>query len=106
MSLKKKYLKESVLQIKEFLGVGPMDGQDLENKDIYLKNGQDLIGLHTTGVESESGFYQYDAWCNVYTNDYKFLRSIYRFHCSIEDEAADLKKEGWVVVPPPPPGKK
>lgn len=78
-----------------------MDQPDFDSKDIYLCNGEDVIGLHTIGDKTETGFYQMEAWCNLYTSEWKFLRSIYRISGPIEDEATSLKEEGWVEIKKP-----
>lgn len=73
-----------------------------ESKDIYLKKGDDVLGLHTYGDQTEHhGFQQMEAWCNAYDADFKFLGSIYRIFGPIEEEAAELKKDGWVEIKKP-----
>lgn len=99
MSLRRKYLLDAMRQIKEAIG---MDQQpDFDSKDIYLKKGDDVVGLHTFGDNTECGFMQMEAWANAYDLKFKFLGSIYRIFGPIEDEAAEMKKDGWVEVEAP-----
>lgn len=70
-------------------------------KDIYLQKGDTIVGLHTYGDEFEGKFQQMEAHANAYSLDYKFQGSIYRIFGPIEEEAAALKEDGWIVVPPP-----
>lgn len=75
---------------------------DLESKDIYLKKDKDVIGLHTYGDATETGFMQYEAWANLYDEEFKFLGSIYRIFGPIEDEAKHLiVDQGFVKIEGP-----
>lgn len=74
-----------------------------EGKSIYLKKDGDVLGLHAEGFMTDQGFQQIEAWCNAYTAQYKFMGSVFRLFGPIEQEAEEMKKEGWVVIPPPPP---
>lgn len=79
-----------------------MEQPDYKTKDIYLKKGEDVLGLHTYGDETaELGFQQMEAWCNAYDEKFKFLGSIYRIFGPIEEEAAELKKDGWEEIQKP-----
>lgn len=75
----------------------------VESKAIYLKKGNEMIGLHSLGYTEPQGWLAVQSWANVYTAQYKFLGSVYRIYDPIEVEAEDLKRLGWRVVPPPPP---
>lgn len=68
------------------------------SKDIYLKKDGDIIGLHATMFVDQ----QMEAWANHYTLVYKYIGSVFRIFQSIEQEAAEMKLDGWVEVPPPP----
>ena len=109
----RRYMQESIRRIKEVI---EMDENGYISKDIYLKRGNELIGIHTYGYPSEATFgddptvkpyfAQMEAWINAYTEDYKFIASISRVFGPIEETAEELKAEGFVVVPPPPPSVK
>lgn len=74
---------------------------DYESKSIYLKKDDDIIGLHATMAPTEDGLIQMEGWCNAYSNDFKYIGSIYRIFGPIEEEAAELKKDGWVEIEAP-----
>jgi len=71
---------------------------DYENKNIYLKKDGDILGLHAYGDSTETGWQQIEGWCNAYSNDFKFLGSIYRISRPIEDEAQELMEDGWISI--------
>lgn len=77
------------------------DPPDYENKSVFLKKDDDIIGIHAIGDSTEFGWQQLEAWCNAYSNDWKFLATIYRIFGPVEDEVAELKKSGWIEVQKP-----
>lgn len=79
------------------------DQPDFESKDIFLKKDKDILGLHAFGDYTDQGFQQFEAWCNAYDENFKFLGSIYRIFGPIEKEAEELKKEGWTECQKPSP---
>lgn len=97
MRLKEWFMRESIEMIKEAIDEQP----PYISKDIYLRKGDQLIGLHTYGDEFEGKFQQMEAWANSYTLDYKFEGSIFRIFGPIEEEKTAFLEEGWMVVPPP-----
>lgn len=99
MSDHKRLIREAIKQIKEALGMS--EQPPFELKDVYLKKDEDVIGLHAVGDKTETGFHQYEAWANLYDPSFKFLGSIYRIFGPIEEEADNLKKDGWVEIPAP-----
>jgi len=72
-----------------------------EAKDVYLKRGDDVLGLHAIGDSTTEGWHQYECWVNLYSPDFGFLGSIYRVFRSIDEEVAELKNEGWIEVKRP-----
>lgn len=80
---------------------GPEEKSDdpYTGKDIYLKRGDEILGLHATMFDDQ----QMEAFCNAYDVEYKWLGSIFRIFGPIEETAQELKDQGFVVVPPPPP---
>lgn len=74
---------------------------DWEGKAIYLShpNDTEFVGLHSTGMTDENGVWRsMEAWLNVYGPDRKFQYSASRIFGPIEEEAENMKQEGWQVV--------
>ncbi len=86
-----------------------------ESRDIYLRNGNRVLGLHSIGYPGEyrytkidfdgtetecvDDFQAIEVWGNEYLNDSKFEmqgRGSFRIHDNVNDFAKDLEAEGWV----------
>lgn len=86
---------------------------DYDSKDIYLRKGSEIIGLHSIGI---AGPYTYtltemdgsevilhrdfnpmESWGNEYDEEFNMLgRGSFRIFGFIEDCAAELEADGWV----------
>jgi hypothetical protein len=84
-----------------------------DTKDIYLKKGDVIIGLHAIGhaepyeydlhhadgtiTREKSDFMQLEVWGNVYDEDHQILgRGSFRVFNKIEEEAKDFEADGFV----------
>lgn len=82
-----------------------------ETKNIYLRKGDDIIGLHAVGIDNMQwdleeldgtrikcqGFQAIDKWGNVYNEAYEMQgRGSFRVHQDIEKEAQEFEADGWV----------
>ena len=94
-SLRTQLTKFSIEEIKAELNDG------WAAKDIYLKKGEDVLGLHMTGMFTDKGIIPMEAWANAYNSTFKYLGSIYRIFGPIEEEAEALKEDGWVEIEGP-----
>lgn len=80
-------------------------------KDIYLKKGEDIVGLHAIGEKDavwtaidihgnrseQKGFMQHEQWGNEYDDNHKMLgRGSFRIFGDIEEAAIEMEKDGWV----------
>lgn len=91
---------------------------DLDSKDIYLRKGSEIVGLHAVGNRepytftvmnldgSEYGvttdFMELDKWGNEYSEDMKMIgRGSFRvFDLTIDHTAQAFEEEGWVRFNP------
>ncbi len=80
-------------------------------KDIYMKKGTEIIGLHALGEKDVEwdvinldgtrtkvkGFKQWEHWGNEYDENHKMVgRGSFRVHDDIEKVAKLLEEDGWV----------
>ena len=85
----------------------------LDTKDIYLKRGTEIIGLHSIGdrvpheydsiaidgtvTHKITDFKAIESWGNEYDNEYNMLgRGSFRLFGDIEEVASELEAEGWI----------
>ena len=94
MSLKRKYILDTIQEIKTLLKADA----NHENKTIYLKKDDTLIGFHSQKERTESGFLQIEGRCDAYDQNWKHLGTVYSFCNSVEEEIVELKKDGWIEV--------
>lgn len=89
--------------------------EGLDSKDIYLRKGTEIIGLHTVGVNNSEwtvtnldgsetlhkGFQAYDTWGNEYNEDLQMTgRGSFRVFSDIDIVAEELIAEGWEAFNP------
>ena len=101
------------LLVPESLRVQP--GEEMyESRDIYLRNGEEIIGLHeigednvkwtsvdVDGTENERfGFLAHERWGNNYDQNLKMIGGSFRVLEDIEAVANGLVEDGWVVFTP------
>jgi hypothetical protein len=80
-------------------------------KDIYLKKGEEIIGLHAVGEKDSTwtqvgvdgtrvemkGFLQHEQWGNNYDENHNMIgRGSFRIFADIEEVAKELEEDGWV----------
>lgn len=95
-------VRNTILAVEEF----PYD-----SKDIYLRRGEEIIGLHAVGQDNsewdevlldgttvrKKGFRTDDAWGNEYDENFNVRgRGSFRVFTDIEMAAQDLEMDGWV----------
>lgn len=91
---------------------------DLDCKNIYLRKGSEIVGLHAVGHKGPyecvvkdldgteslftSDFMELEKWGNVYNEKHEMLgRGSFRiFSRSIEHEAKEFEAEGWENLGP------
>jgi hypothetical protein len=96
------------------------ENEALDSKDIYLRKGNEIVGLHAIGLKGPydltiSGldgseqqvtldFQSFEMWGNEYDEHFNILgRGSFRvFHYCLDMAAEEWEKEGWVrfnVIP-------
>lgn len=85
---------------------------DFDSKDIYLRKGTEVVGLHSIGhaipyeyvlieldgtkINKKTDFMPLETWGNQYDANYNIVgRGSFRVHQFIEDEAAEFEANGW-----------
>jgi hypothetical protein len=86
---------------------------DIDSKDIYLKKGEEIVGLHSIGhkgpytytkinpfegteVEVTTDFMAIESWGNEYDSEYNMLgKGSFRIFCDIEEAAKSFEADGW-----------
>jgi hypothetical protein len=91
----------------------PPEEQQFDSKDIYMRKGEEIIGLHAIGyagpyeydlvnldktvTRMKSDFMAIEKWGNEYDKDFNMLgRGSFRVHDDIEIVAKSLEEDGWV----------
>lgn len=71
---------------------------DFEEKNIYLKKDNDIIGLHEIGfTDSDGNWLSYETWGNEYDDRYNMLgRGSFRIFNDIETVAKEFEADGFV----------
>lgn len=90
---------------------------DLDSKDIYLKKGTQIVGLHAIGHKEEyqtqvqhldgtfetvnMDFMELEKWGNRYDENLNMIGGSFRIHdLSIDDTEQAYLEDGWVRFTP------
>jgi hypothetical protein len=91
-----------------------MDNNDIQSKNIWLKRGDEIVGLHAIGyrepytfkvidldgstTEHNSDFMELEKWGNEYNQDFKMIgRGSFRiFDLTIDHTAKAFEEDGWI----------
>jgi hypothetical protein len=94
-------LAQAALFCQEHSDMPPEPELVFESKDIFLKKDGEkgVIGLHEVGLTFEGQWHREESWGNQYDDSGRFQYSAFRIFGSIEVDAAEMKKAGWVEVP-------
>lgn len=75
----------------------PFDG--MIGKDVYLKKGSQIVGIHAVGDfdPTTNTFYPMEVWGNEYDDEHNMLgRGSFRVFDSMENEVKNWEADGWV----------
>ena len=95
----------------------PYEAEEYDHKDIFLKNGDSIVGLHAIGFSgpytytlehidgtqetTEGNFQSIESWGNEYDSNFEFIRSFRIGHSDTEIEAAAFIENGWERIEGP-----
>jgi hypothetical protein len=66
-----------------------------ESKHYWLRKGEDVIHVQASGYQTDQGFCQIDATCDLHDRNFKFLGTLYALLGPVESEVRELESLGW-----------